>query len=98
VEIVNLRVTAIGHIAKPRLEEIPVDPTSLDQALKENRQVHFPENGGFTPCPVYDRYGLGAGTTVPGPAVVEETNSTTVIHPGYRAMVDRWGNLIIVKT
>jgi N-methylhydantoinase A len=32
---------------------------------------------------------------IEGPAVVEEMDSTTVIHPGYRAKVDRFGNLIL---
>ena len=30
-----------------------------------------------------------------GPAVVEEIDSTTVIHPGYRVLVDRFGNMLL---
>ena len=33
-----------------------------------------------------------------GPAIVVELDSTTVIHPGYRAEVDRFGNLILGET
>jgi N-methylhydantoinase A len=57
--------------------------------------VYFTERGGYADTPVYDRYGLGAGEVVAGPAVVEELDSTTVVHPGYRATVDRYGNLLI---
>jgi hypothetical protein len=32
---------------------------------------------------------------IEGPAVVEELDSTTVIHPGHRALVGRFGNLIV---
>jgi N-methylhydantoinase A len=46
-------------------------------------------------CPSYDRYRLPAGAVIDGPAIVEEMDSTTVIHPGFRAEVDRYGNLFI---
>ena len=59
------------------------------------RQVFFAEAGGFTDCPSYDRYRLPARGVVEGPAIVEEMDSTTVIHPGFRAEVDRYGNLLI---
>ena len=43
----------------------------------------------------FDRYKLGAGCRIDGPAVVEEMDSTTLVHPGYRAEVDPFGNLLI---
>ena len=57
--------------------------------------VYFAEAGGFVDCPSYDRYRLPAGGVIEGPAIVEEMDSTTVIHPGFRAEVDRYGNLLI---
>ena len=50
---------------------------------------------GFVDCPSYDRYKLAAGGIIEGPAIVEEMDSTTVIHPGFSAEVDRFGNLLI---
>ncbi|MGH7264192.1 MAG: hypothetical protein ACREMB_04955, partial [Candidatus Rokuibacteriota bacterium] len=44
---------------------------------------------------VYDRARLPAGARVPGPAIVEEPDSTTVLPPGAAAEVDRWGNLLV---
>jgi N-methylhydantoinase A len=95
VEFVNLRLTAIGKIAKPRLRRIGADSTDPASALKATRPVYFAEAGGFVDCPIYDRYGLGAGCTLRGPAIVEEIDSTTVVHPGYQARIDRFGNLIL---
>jgi N-methylhydantoinase A len=92
-ELVNVRLTALGKIAKPRLREVGVG--SGASARQGSRAVYFAETGGFADTPVYDRYGLGAGQVVAGPAVVEELDSTTVIHPGYRATVDRYGNLLV---
>jgi N-methylhydantoinase A len=64
-------------------------------ARKGVRPVYFPEARGFVDCPVYDRYRLGAGATVTGPAVIEERETTAVLLAGDRARVDAHGNLII---
>ena len=45
-------------------------------------------------CPSYDRYRLPAGGVIEGPAIVEEMDSTTVIHPDFRVETDRYGNLL----
>ena len=37
----------------------------------------------------------GPACVLTGPAIIEEIDSTTVIHPGYSAQVDRFGNLIL---
>ena len=94
-EFVNLRLTAVGRIEKPRLRELDTDGDDASSARKENRQVYFSEEGGYVDCAIYDRYRLGAGVSIEGPAVIEEVDSTTVVHPGYQAIVDRWGNLLI---
>ena len=38
---------------------------------------------------------IGAGTVIPGPAIVQEMDSTTLILPGHTATVDDIGNLLI---
>jgi N-methylhydantoinase A len=94
VELVSLRLTSVGRIAKPparRLEPgAPAEP-------KERREVYFAEAGGFVECPIYDRYALGAGAALAGPAVVEEFDSTTVVHPGFAVTVDETANLIVER-
>lgn len=94
-EFVNLRLTAVGNIAKPRLRELRGSRLGASSAQKGTRPVYFAEGGGYVSCPIYNRYLLGSGINIEGPAVVEEMDSTTVIHPGYRAKVDRFGNLIL---
>jgi N-methylhydantoinase A/oxoprolinase/acetone carboxylase beta subunit len=95
VEFVNSRLTAIGRIAKPRLREIAVGDASPDDARTSTRPVYFAEAGGFVDCPVYDRYALLAEMCITGPAIIEEFDTTTVLHPAYAAAVDRFGNLLI---
>jgi len=95
VEFVTLRLTAVGSIAKPKLREIAERSGDVNATPRTVRQVYFAEAGGFVTCPSYDRYQLAAGAMIEGPAIVEEMDSTTVIHPGFRAEVDRYGNLLI---
>ena len=45
--------------------------------------------------PFYRRAHLPAGARLPGPAIVEEDGSTTVIPPGARGTVDPAGNLVL---
>jgi N-methylhydantoinase A len=96
VELVNLRLTAIGTIAKPRLREV-TPGGDAGVARKGTRAVYFAESGGYVDCPIYDRYLLSAGSVVAGPAIVEEFDSTSVIHPDYRALFDRFGNLLLSR-
>jgi N-methylhydantoinase A len=95
VELVSLRVTAIGDISRPSLRRIGLDGKHAEAARKATRPVYFAEAKGYADCPIYDRYRLGEGATIQGPAVVEEMDSTTIVHPGWRAEVDAFGNLLL---
>lgn len=97
-EFVNLRLTAMGKIAKPELHALKNLDPDVNPAHKDTRKVYFHESGGYVDCMIYDRYKLGVGARVQGPAVVEEFDSTTVIHPEYAASVDKWGNMFIERT
>lgn len=94
IELVNVRLTAIGRTVKPALKRVAPQSGSVESALRTRRAVYFATRG-FVPCPVYDRYRLGAGAGVLGPAVLEELDSTVIVHPDYQAVVDELGNLII---
>ena len=95
-EIVSLRLSATGRIPSP--EQPPLgeaDGADPAAALRERRPVHFGVLGGTCDTPVYDRAMLLAGHAFEGPALVEEYASTTVVAPGDRLSVDRFGNLNI---
>ncbi|RIQ14538.1 hydantoinase/oxoprolinase family protein [Jiangella rhizosphaerae] len=92
VEWVNLRVTGVGPIARPALRTAP---RGTGAVARTTRRVDFGD--GWTDAAVYDRAALGAGDTVTGPAVVEEFGSTVPVHPGFRAVVDAHGNLLIAR-
>ncbi len=95
VEFVTLRLTAVGQIEKPALRRLPETGRETEGAIRTKRQVYFQESVGYVECPVYDRYRLGPQAAVMGPAIIEEFDSTTVLHPGYQATVDEFGNLLL---
>ena len=95
VELVNFTVTAVGRIARPRLPRIGSNGGGVSDAQRGTRQVFFSDAGGFVETAIYDRARLSAGHIVAGPAIIEEVDSTTLVHAGYRAAVDDFGNLLI---
>ncbi|WP_431282285.1 hydantoinase/oxoprolinase family protein [Humitalea sp. 24SJ18S-53] len=64
-------------------------------ALRGQRRVWFAEAGGWTDCPIYDRAALPPGATLTGPAILEQMDTTTVLHPGQVLRRDDAGNLLI---
>jgi N-methylhydantoinase A len=97
IELVNVRLSALGISPKPRLQALSQGSGEVTEAVKGERQVWFSEAAGFLPCPVLDRTRLRWRDVVAGPAVLEELDATTVVHPGYTAQVDRYGNLLLQR-
>ena len=98
VEFVALRLSAVGVIPKPRLREISPDSDDSTNTVKETRPVYFAETDGRIDCPIYDRYKLGSDDEITGPAIIEEIDSTTLIHLHYQANIDPFGNLFLRRT
>ena len=93
VEIVNLRLKMVVPVEKPEPQaEMPAG-TSPAEAWTGEAEVVF-EEGAFD-TPFYLRERLHCGNRVPGPALVLQMDSTTVVPPGWMAEVDRWKNLVI---
>jgi N-methylhydantoinase A/oxoprolinase/acetone carboxylase beta subunit len=96
IEIVNIRVTGIGRMAKigaPR----PTEGGSLATALVKTAPCAFRvgETLETLPTPFYRRDALPLDTPVAGPAIILQTDSTTVVPPGATVRADRGGNLIL---
>ena len=92
VEIVNYRLTAKVFLPKPAVLELPKGEENPRPALKGSRHAYFDR---WLDCPVYDRERLLCGNLLRGPAIIEQADSTVVLHPGFEAHVDSLGNLVI---
>jgi N-methylhydantoinase A/oxoprolinase/acetone carboxylase beta subunit len=75
----------------------PSAPRGSAPAVKGERLVWSPGDGGFRPVPVWDRYTLPPGWRTPGPAVIEEVEATTVVTPGFDVAVDDGCNLVLTR-
>jgi N-methylhydantoinase A len=95
VEWVNLRVTGVGPIRRPRLGGLAPGDGRVERALREWRAVSF--DGQRVECAVYRRDRLQPRDALLGPAIVEEYGATTVVFPGLRANVDGFGNLLLTR-
>ena len=92
LELVNLRLTAIG--ARPKIE-FPKLPRSTVEARVGVRQIHLDDAARATACTVYRREKLTPAAEIEGPAVIEEYASTTVLFPGDKLRVADTGELIV---
>ena len=94
VEVINWRVVARGP-EQPLNFSTRGGHAAGAQAEKGTRPVFSPARGDFVETTVYDRYSLTAGMTFPGPAIVEERESTLVVTARGRARVDDYLNVIV---
>jgi N-methylhydantoinase A len=92
VEVVNLRATAVG-----RTEELALAPPAgtgegTPAAAAEQRMW---VDGTWVQAPVHDRAALRAGHRLPGPAIVTQYDSTTLILRDHVGVVDASGSILI---
>ena len=92
-EIVTLRAV----VRAKRIGMADIDISARGSSLEEAKihDTKFFYDGEWHESVIYDRDKLGAGTSVEGPAIVQEMDSTTLILPGHTATVDDIGNLLI---
>ena len=93
VEVVNLRASAYASLGKP--ESSRREGGREPQPAPERRRVVMLDGPHDTP--VFRRDRLEPGAAFPGPAVVEEKTSTTVVEPGWTLRVDGEGNLDLAR-
>jgi N-methylhydantoinase A len=88
--VVKARAQAIAEFSRGQAG------ASLDDCKLHDSSFYY--EGENYAAAIYDRNKLREGLMVPGPAIVSEMDSTTVILPGYAAQVDAIGNLLINPT
>ena len=91
IELVQFNVTVFGDTAKPALPELPDAPPA---APAGTRQVWFSSEGPVE-CPVYAREDLSPADRISGPAIIEELDSTTVVHPGQLLTISPHGTAVL---
>jgi len=98
MEVTGLRVTAISAVGKTAVAA-KLAPAGATARAKGERRVLYrselTERAEWLTYPVFDRVTLPEGMRLPGPAIVEETSSTTLVLPGDEARVHASGSLVM---
>lgn len=94
VELVNVRVKAIGVKEKPVIKPYEKKEEKIKpEAFLGDRRVYL--SGEFYTFKVLDRDKLTYGNRIDFPAIIVEYSSTTLIPPDVVAEIDRYGNIVI---
>jgi N-methylhydantoinase A len=96
VELVNIRLKAIGRTSKPLLDQQKGTSAINPKAIIGQRQVIF--GGTKLDTKIYDRSNLRPGNRLEGPSIILQMDTTTVISPKWRGEIDSWGNLILQRS
>ena len=94
VRILSLRTAVIGR--RPKFDLTALRPTAtgpVEDTVTSERQVWV--DGGWRATRIHDRLALPVGARVPGPAILEQTDTTIFIDPGLVGEVDDFGNVIV---
>jgi N-methylhydantoinase A len=93
IEVINLRLTARGRL-KADAGPPPAPREATAPKSSGRRAVWFGHDRAID-TPVYERDTLRPGQALDGPAVVDQLDATTILHPGDRLTIDAAGNLVI---
>ena len=96
VEIVNIRVKAVGRVDKAKLDQL--ESTDAEHASPYTTRSVFFQDVGFIDTPVYRREQLSAEQRIIGPGIVDQLDTTTVIFPDEQGTIDRYGSIYIEQS
>jgi N-methylhydantoinase A len=95
IEIINVRVQAVGQTDRPAYGEERWAGADAAHALKGRRSVYVPETRRFTEVPVLDGHRLRHGNRVDGPALVEQETTAIFVGASYDCVVDALGSFVL---
>ena len=93
--VINLRSAITGR--RPRFDLATLAPQggTIEAAFKGTSGVHFA--GAWHETKLYRRLELPVGAEIPGPAILEQPDTTVLIEPGLVGKVDAYGNTLIER-
>jgi len=94
VQLVNVRLSAIGEIPSLRIS----DQTGAIEGkpIKSKRSLWFRDTGAVDAA-ILERSAMPAGYTIAGPAVIESLESTILVRPGWQARMDDDGFVVMTR-
>ena len=97
VEIINVRVQALGRTEKPTFQEIKRVKEDPSAALKGERSIYIPESQDFRKVPIYDGHQLNYGHKILGPGMIEEVTTAVFVSASFDCVVDKLGSFALYQ-
>ncbi len=97
IEIINVRVQAIGATDRPAYRSERWAGAGSEGALKGRRSVYLPETRAFAEVPVYDGHRMRFGNRIEGPAMIEQATTAIFVSASFDCVVDALGSFAIYR-
>ena len=97
IEIINVRVQAVGAIKQPAPPKDNYHREDPSHAQKGRRRLYIPETGAFETVPIYDGHRLRYGNRIVGPALIETVTTAVFVSAGFDCVVDRYGSFALYR-
>ncbi len=97
VEIINVRVQAIGGTDRPHYKEESWAGADPSAAAKSRRSVYMPESDAFADIPVYDGHKLRFGNRIAGPVMIEQETTAIFVSASYDCVIDAYGSFALYQ-
>jgi len=95
VEIINVRLQAIGATEPPAYRSESAGAADAGAALKRRRKVYIPERDAFADIDVYDGHAMHCGHRIAGPALIEQHTTAIFVSDSYDCTVDSLGSFVL---
>ena len=97
VEVINVRVQAVGLTERPAYRQKPWQGPDVTAAYKGTRSIYIPETQSFSTIPLYDGHRMGNGNRVAGPAMIEQETTAIFVSASYDCVVDAYGSFALFQ-
>ena len=97
VELINVRLQALGATQLPDYPREPYGGIDAEFALKGRRSVYIADKGSFESARVYDGHRLRSGNMISGPAVIETVTTAVLVSAGFDCLVDHFRSFVLYR-
>jgi N-methylhydantoinase A len=97
IELINLRVQAVGATDRPSYAADAGAGADAAHARKSRRSVYIPETSKFEEVAIYDGHRLRRGNRIQGPAMIETVTTAVFISASFDCVVDRYRSFVLYR-
>jgi N-methylhydantoinase A len=94
-QMLNYTVTVTGKLPRPPMATYELSPTPAEDIKRGERDVYLPREQVRQSIPIYDEARFTPGSTLEGPAIIEEVDTTVYVPTGTTATRDEYKNIVL---